>query len=352
MDSGTQFILGAAVAEASLLGPKAGRWWRFWLGGLVGTLPDLDVLCAPWLDGPTGLGFHRGVTHSLFFCTLVTPLLAWLLQRLFASKQISWGRWNLFVWLGLNTHWMIDSLTNYGTQVFLPFSDYPVSISSVFIIDPLYTSPLLACLLLSIRRGGPKAVTVGLVLSTAYLFLTLGSKYAVQTRFERSLKELSLEYRQLMTVPTPFNSILWYGYVDLGDTILVSDSSLLDSPDRPIVWQAVPKNRELLKDLGSGRAEQRLEWFSRGFYKVELLNGKPIWTDLRFGRLKSWLQPVDPDGEDYIYRFALLPDRDHGPYDDFRHLRPQGGLDQFPWRLFLRRILGLEIPQQNCGNGD
>ncbi len=343
MDSATQFILGAAIGEALLANTHTpNRWWKFWLGGLVGTLPDLDVLCTPWLDGPTALGFHRGVTHSLFFCTLVTPVLAALFRKLFRSKKIGWNRWNLFVWLGLNTHWMIDSLTNYGTQVFLPFSNHPVSISSVFIIDPLYTLPLLSGLLLSIKSRNLKSVRAGLALSTAYLFLTLGSKYAVQARFERSLRAQGVHYSQLMTVPTPFNSVLWYGYADLGDRVLVSDSGLLDSAERPIVWQIIPKNRELLKELGNGPAEQRLEWFSRGFYRVELLDNRPVWTDLRFGRLKSWLVPVEPEGRDYIYRFALLPERDTGPYQDFRHLRPEGGLSQFPWRLFVRRILGMD----------
>lgn len=343
MDSATQFILGAAVAQAVLRSnaeQKNHRWWRFWLGGLLGTLPDLDVFCTAWMDGPTALGFHRGLTHSIFCCTLITPLLAWLCLKWFNDQPNSWRDWNWCVWLGLNTHWMIDCLTQYGTQVFLPFSDYPVNISSVFIIDPLYTGILACGLASSIRHSSLRAIRAGLGLSTGYLALTLASKMLVLDRLEKSLAAQGFQPCQVISVPTPFNSLLWYGYADLGDEVLVADSSLLDQPNRLVAWQRIPKNSQALPHLGEGPAEKRLLWFSRGFYRVELLGNQPIWIDLRFGRLASWLQPIQPEGEDHIFRFALEPNNPHGPYEDFHRLTPKGGLELFPWTLFARRILG------------
>lgn len=353
MDSITQFVLGAAVGEITLKRSGAPREGRLsfrlaplGLGGLVGTLPDLDVLFRRYLTGPQALGFHRGLSHSLFICTLLTPLLAWLLARVFHRYDVSWRQWNLFVWLGLNTHWMLDSLTTYGTQVFLPFSDYPVNIGSVFIIDPLYTVPLALGLLwtLFVSRGErpyrPKGVRASLLFSTLYLVLTLGSKYAVLSRLDRSLQEQGIAYQQLISVNTPFNSILWYGLADTGDDVWVADSSLLDSFERPIVWQRIPKNRELLKNFGQGKADRRLLWFSRGFYRLDLVNGEPYFIDLRFGRLKSWLFPVDPQGDDYLFRFALLPVSDSGPYEDFRRGGRPRELREFPWWALWRRVLG------------
>jgi inner membrane protein len=354
MDSITQFVLGAAVGEVTLkrvrpaesahIG-KAFRWGAFWLGGLVGTLPDLDVLFRKHLTGPQALGFHRGVTHSIFFCTLVTPILAWLLSRIFRNYDVTWRQWNVFVWLGLNTHWMIDSLTTYGTQVFLPFSNYPVNVGSVFIIDPMYTLPLLAGLLwtLFVSRGRrpyrPGGVQAALLFSTAYLVMTLASKYAVLARFESSLETQGIAYQKLISVATPFNSILWYGYADSGEDVWVADSSLLDPWDRDIVWQRIPKGLDAVKNFGEGVADRRLLWFSRGFYRLDLVNGQPIFIDLRFGRLKSWLLPIAAEGDDYMFRFALQPASEQGPYSDFRRLRPSG-LEQFPWDVFWRRLLG------------
>lgn len=354
MDSITQFVLGAAVGEAVLKpaalndSPESKKFGlgAFLLGGLMGTLPDLDVLARPWLNGPQALGFHRGVTHSLFFCSLVTPLLAWLLQRLFKRYDLSPRRWLAFVWLALNTHWMIDSLTIYGTQVFLPFTNYPVNIGSVFIVDPLYTLPLLMGTLFSLFRGvggrpiAPGGVRFALAFSTVYLFLTLGSKYVVMHRFTGSLAERGIVYKQLMTAPTPFNSVLWYCYADTGEDVWVGDSSLLDPWERQIPWRKIPKNRELLPRFGEGAAGKRLLWFSRGFYRLDIQGEAPVFIDLRFGRLRSWLKPIDPQGNDYLFRYALKPAKMEGPYHDFGRFRPQGGFSQFPWDIFWRRVFG------------
>ena len=81
MDSITQATLGAAVGEW-LLGRKLGNRALAW-GALLGTLPDLDVLIAPFLDTAGNLWWHRGPSHSL----LVMLLASWLLSPWLA------GRW-------------------------------------------------------------------------------------------------------------------------------------------------------------------------------------------------------------------------------------------------------------------
>lgn len=44
------------------------------------------------------------------------------------------------------THIFLDLLTGYGTQIFWPFVRTPLAIDSIFIVDPLYTLPFLALL--------------------------------------------------------------------------------------------------------------------------------------------------------------------------------------------------------------
>ena len=70
MDSLTQMVLGAAVAEATL-GKKVGNKAALW-GAVAGTIPDLDVIGMFFLNTVDELHFHRGFTHSilfsLFFC--------------------------------------------------------------------------------------------------------------------------------------------------------------------------------------------------------------------------------------------------------------------------------------------
>lgn len=352
MDSVTQFVLGAAVGEATLRGgdrhdgQRAFTWGAVLLGGFIGTLPDLDVLLTPFLSGPKALASHRGLSHSLFFCTLVTPSLAGLFQKLFSEHAVSTKRWLLFVWLGLNTHWMLDCFTMYGTQVFQPFSNYPVSGAAVFIVDPLYTLPLLFCTLVSVfsgygpKRHNPKGVYLGLLLSTLYLGLAVSSKFIVWREFEKSWALRGQDYRRMVTVATPFNSIVWYAYVDTGENVWVADCSLFDGDFRDITWQKIPKNTELLSGFGEGPAGEVLLWFCRGFYRVHLIDGKPIFVDLRLGRLRGWLTPQEPTGADYIFQFRLQPESTQGPYEDFKVYRTRGKFSDFPFALLWRRIKG------------
>ena len=352
MDSVTQFVLGAAIGEVTLRRPcptegsRALTWQAAWVGGLVATLPDLDVFSRPFFSAPQALAAHRGITHSLFFCTLISPLLAWCLGKLFPKHNLSFVRWFTFVWLTLNTHWMLDCLTTYGTQIFQPFSDYPVNIGSIFIVDPLYTLPLFVGLIISMwqNRGGRpvnlKAIKVALVLSTVYLAFTLVSKYTVFCRLQHNWEQKGIEYRQMITAATPFNSLVFYAYVDTGTDIWVTDGALFDAAERVPVWQRVPKNSELLPGFGEGEAGEVLLWFSRGFYSLELEDGKPVFNDLRFGRLRSWLTEQEPTGNDFIFRYYLRPEKRSGPYSTWVRRRSGSRMADFPWEVLWKRMKG------------
>ena len=58
MDSITQAVLGAAVAEAGMGGRRLGNKAILW-GAALGTLPDLDIIAYPWLDQIQRLEWHR-----------------------------------------------------------------------------------------------------------------------------------------------------------------------------------------------------------------------------------------------------------------------------------------------------
>ena len=140
MDSITQIALGAAVGEA-VLGRKIGNKAMLW-GAIAGTLPDLDVF-VPLGDVVRDFTYHRSASHSLFMLALATPLLVWLINRIHPGLVEHRNRWLLLVYLAFATHVLLDSFTAYGTQIFWPVSNIPVAWSTIFIIDPLYTLPLL-----------------------------------------------------------------------------------------------------------------------------------------------------------------------------------------------------------------
>ena len=65
MDSLTQIVLGASVAEATL-GKKIGNK-AIVLGAIAGTIPDLDIVTRFFVDDLTASVMHRGFSHSLIF---------------------------------------------------------------------------------------------------------------------------------------------------------------------------------------------------------------------------------------------------------------------------------------------
>ena len=96
MDSLTHVVLGAAIGEA-VLGKKLGRKAMLW-GALADTIPDFDVFVAILFPPPENLLLHRGITHSLFFVTLATPLLAWLFRKIYRASDIHFWIWSHKRW--------------------------------------------------------------------------------------------------------------------------------------------------------------------------------------------------------------------------------------------------------------
>ena len=134
MDSLTQAALGAAVAVA-VMHRRTAVWKAASWGAVAGTLPDLDVLIDHG-DPILNMVLHRAETHALFWLTLFSAPLTWLVVLLH-GQQALWKHWWLALWLVLITHPLLDAMTVYGTQLLLPFTDYPFGVGSLFIIDPL-----------------------------------------------------------------------------------------------------------------------------------------------------------------------------------------------------------------------
>jgi inner membrane protein len=140
MDSLSQIALGAAIGMATM-GRRTALWKAALWGAVAGTLPDLDVFIDHG-DPVRNMVLHRAETHSLFWLTLFSLPLAALVARLHGQGTI-WLRWWLALWLVLVTHPLLDTMTVYGTQLALPFTDYPYGVGSIRQPD-LYLRKLLA----------------------------------------------------------------------------------------------------------------------------------------------------------------------------------------------------------------
>jgi inner membrane protein len=297
MDSITHLFLGGAVAAAIV--PAKHRRAALLAGAALNTLPDLDSLfIALATDDPVSLmTVHRSFSHSLF----VLPLLGWLIWWLFKrrGKRVaeSPARWFWAIQLALVTHPLLDAFTVYGTQLFWPLHTPPVMISSLFIIDPLYTVWLLAaCVAAWFAREkilAQRALLAGLVLSTAYLGWSLLAKAKVDAHADQALAAMGLRNAPRFSVPMPLNTLLWQvvamtpeGYV-IGERSLVADQGAMR-------FKGYKSNTQALGEARDIPAMQELAWFNHGFMRAQVVGDELVLSDLRMG-----LEP------DYNFNFAV-----------------------------------------------
>jgi inner membrane protein len=312
MDSVTQAVLGAAVGQA-VLGRKIGGKAAV-LGAIGGTLPDLDIVLVPFLDGVDRISIHRGYSHSILFSVLMAFLMAWILSRVKWTRGIAYTRLWLFAFLALFTHIMLDAFTAYGTQLFLPFSDYRVSFDSITIVDPVYSVPLLIGLLLSLffyKTERKKAIAnyLGLGISTLYLLVTLLNKHGVEQHFTAALNEQGVSFDKMLTVPVSAANLVWYGVAKDEAGLYMGKYSRMDQ--RPIEFTYFPTNDSLLSGVNQ-ELVHTLKWFSQDYYTVAERDGK-----IRLYNMQCDMQGIRHFG-DYVaptaFYFEITPHSD-GTYE-------------------------------------
>ncbi len=314
MDSLSQLALGAAVGVA-VMGRRTAVWKAALWGGIAGTLPDLDALVDHG-DAVRNMVLHRSHTHGLFWLTVGAPALAWISARTTRGRSpgdVAQGgmfrRWWLAMWLALVTHPLLDTMTVYGTQLAQPFSSHPYGVGSIFIIDPLYTLPLLvgcAIALARRRHAGLGANAWGLALSTAYLAWSAIAQVhvegVVRAQMAQARAPAGAEPPRLLVTPAPLQTLLWRVVVVRGDHYEEGFYSLMDR-GRPIRFDRFPTDRALERDLAGMEALQRIAAFSGGFYKVQAQVDTACITDLRMGQ--------EPG---YVFSFAIAR-RDGGVWE-------------------------------------
>ena len=143
MDSLTQIVLGIATAE--LVAGKKLQNKTFLYGAMLGTIPDLDIVVGKFLSDVEGVAIHRGLSHSFLFFVFLSPALGFLISKIEKNK-ISFKSASLLSLSCLVTHVLLDVFTSWGTQILWPL-DYRFALKTIFVIDPLYTFPLLISLI-------------------------------------------------------------------------------------------------------------------------------------------------------------------------------------------------------------
>ena len=310
MDSLTQLTFGAACGEA-VLGQKVGRKALIW-GAVLGTLPDLDVFIP--LGGPVNdFVYHRGFSHSLFLLALFSPMIAWLISRIHPETKRYYRGWVLLSFLVLEASVLLDFLTIYGTQILWPFDTTPMALPVLFIIDPLFTLPILAGVLAALvlkrkRSLGRRINSVGLFLSLAYLAWALGAGEFVESKVKEKLARQGVSYSRLISSPAPFTTLLWRVVGIHKDRYFETYISLFDQ-NTPLFVDFYPRNLALMAGIEEHPPVVKLKRFTRGYYAFSTVGDDVVMTDLRMGS--------DPD---YVFRFkvARRNDQHPQPIDDER----------------------------------
>lgn len=285
MDSVSHVVLGAAIGMGAM-GRRTALWKAAVWGAVACTLPDLDVFIDHG-DAVRDMVLHRAETHAPFWLTLFSLPLAAAVAWVHAERAL-WRRWWLALWLSLVAHPLLDLMTVYGTRAALPFSDRPFGLGSIFIIDPLYTLPLLVGTGLALTRGSLRANALGLVLSTAYLGWGAMAQQHVERIARASLAEQGLAAGQLLVTPTAFNSVLWRVLVVDGALYREGFYSLLDQEPR-IRFDRFERGTALGAPLSGSDSVRRIAAFSRGFYKFSADGADLRITDLRMGQEPTYI---------------------------------------------------------------
>ncbi len=304
MDPLSQAVLGASLSQ-SFAGKKASQFSAMVIGALAGMAPDLDVLIASKSDPLLFLEFHRQFTHSLAFVPLGAFLCALMFyyfmsaswfKRRYPAVQLSFLQVYLFSFLGFITHGFLDAHTSYGTQLLWPFSDERFAWSTVSIIDPLFTFPLIFLVILSVRKRTTRYAKIALLY--AALFLSFGA--AQHQRAEQALTMLAQQRGHLpertYVKPSFGNQYLWkmiyeYDgryYVDAvklswQQKIIIGDSIAKLDVRRDFAW--LPQQSQSAKDI------ERFRWFSDGFLALNANNKNQV-MDVRNSILPNSIKPM------------------------------------------------------------
>lgn len=405
MDSLTQIVLGAAVGEA-VLGKKLGNRAMVW-GALAGTIPDLDIIGNAFMDRVDALAFHRGISHSIFFAAVTGIISAWLLNKFYKKKFKHWiefgiasiflsfifmalgfiffklagplsliaivplygfliyrswqdlvvdkenylkpslREWQWFWFLGLVTHPILDSFTQYGTQLFAPFSTYRVAFNNISVADPSYTFPFVLCLIIAslfwpknVTIGGPELRMrkiwnwAGIIISSSYMIFTIYNKLQIDKTVVQSLEEMNIKDARFTASPTILNNVLWSATAELDSTYLIGKYSHFDTKPR-FKFTPINKNHHLIADAkDDDRTINTLKWFSNDFYGcIDRGDGLIQFSDLRYGTFREGGE----DQDDFIFYFMIKKGE-----DGYYHMQesqggpPEGGEDEMLNALWSR----------------
>lgn len=284
MDPITHITAGVLIGQAARDRFPAGKW-LVPLAAFAAWMPDIDNIVT--LLGPDAyMRYHRGYTHSLLGGALMAWLLAWIVARV--RRDVGTGRLFFLFYPCVLSHLFLDVITSYGTRIFLPFSDARVAISSVYIVDPVFTLSLVALAVAGFLRpmARKKLAVAGLAVMLAWPALGFGVGRLASARAEKLLAARGEMPSAVYVQPDAFAPLWWKVIAEEGDAYVLTGLDWLhpDSllPERRFKRADTAELRRLGREAP---VFSRYAWFTDFPVRMvfDLDRGKRVtFADLRF----------------------------------------------------------------------
>lgn len=334
MDPLSQGVFGALWASAA--SKKEDLRKAMALGALSGMAADLDVLISSVEDPLLALEYHRHFTHSLVFIPVGALICALVLQYVF--RGVPFKQRYLYCFLGFASHGLLDAFTSYGTQLLWPFSNLRVAWDSIAIIDPFFTFPLLAALIICGYQQRFKFRNFSLVWATLYLALGFVQRDRAINEVKKLAESRGHTPLRVSAKPSIGNFWLFRGlyetdthhYADairvpfFGVNKVYEGGSLKRIQFRDLPF---PPESVLMKDI------RRFAWFSDKALALspsQPKGGRPIIIgDFRYSML--------PNGVDPLWGILIEPSRPntHVGFDNFRNIDASDRAEF--WKMLMGR---------------
>ena len=245
-----------------------------------------------FLDPIDAILIHRGISHSLFLFLLLSPVMGWIISKIERDKINFMQATGMVFWC-LLTHVLLDLFTSWGTQILWQL-DYRFALKTIFVIDPLYTIPLVISLIMVWKTKDTilreKYIIRGLLISSSYLLLSCFLKIYALKQFEKALTKQGIYYSEIIVKPTAFNLILCNATIATPENYVLGDYSLFDT--QPISFTAYSKNKIFESQLNGNSDFEKLKKSSEGWYIIFQKKQCLYFNDLRFGLLRD--NPKNP----------------------------------------------------------
>jgi len=296
MDPITQGVVGAALAQTN--GETKTLAKAAVIGALAGMAPDLDVLIRSSHDPLLVLEFHRQFTHSLLFIPFGALLCASVFYLLLA-KRWQLGFKSIYLWslLGFATHGLLDGCTSYGTLLLWPVTDHRFSWDIISVIDPVFTLPSLALIVLAAKLKSRRYLWGAMVWGTLYLSLGVVQHERALDMGRQLVEERGHQPLRLEAKPSFANLAVWKlmyeteqrFYIDAVKPGLLGkqvwEGSSVDKINLAKDFPWLDPNSQQATDI------ERFNQFSSGYLGQDLKDNMSI-VDVRYSLLPHQIKPL------------------------------------------------------------